>query len=54
MTTGDEIQAQNIPTDINYDDPVAVRKLVDVAKRLTFQINQLMERLDVLEDKVLE
>jgi len=54
MTSGDEIQAQNIPVDIDWNDPMAVRKLVDVAKRVTFQINQLQERLNDIEKKVME
>jgi len=54
MSSGDDIQAQNIPADIDWNDPEAVRKVIDVAKRLTFQINQVMERLSDLEEKVLQ
>ena len=49
-----DIQVQNIPVNINYDDPQAIRKLIVVAKQTLQKINELAEKINLLEEKVMK
>ena len=47
-----DIQAQNIPVDIDWKDPKALKQLVDVAKQLVIKNNQQEQRIRLLEEIV--
>ncbi len=49
-----DFSTQNIPVDINPDDPEVIRKLIDLSKQTLRKINEITERLIILETKVLE
>ena len=46
-------QYQNIPRDIDPNDPEAQRKVIDLANQLNSQITALRQRVKELEDKVM-
>jgi len=48
----DDIQVQNIPVNIDYDDPRAMRQLVTVAKQQVIRINELEQKIKALEEIV--
>lgn len=45
----DNIQPQNMPIQIDYDDPDAQRKLIDAFRQVYNRINDLEEKIDQLE-----
>ncbi len=47
-----DIQAQNIPVDIDWQSPLALRQLVDVAKQQVTRNNELEQRIKLLEEIV--
>lgn len=50
MGNRDDIQAQNIPVQINYDDPDVIRKLIDSHKQILSKINEIDDRVLELEN----
>ncbi len=48
----DQIQAQNIPVNIDWNDPKALKQLVDVAKQQVVRANELEQRIASLENIV--
>jgi len=52
MSPRDDIQAQNIPVNINWEDPNAIRQVVDVARQQVIRANALEERIKDLEEIV--
>jgi len=46
----DDIQAQNIPVNIDWKDPRALRQLVTVAKQQVIRINELEQKIKALEE----
>ena len=48
----DDIQAQNIPVDIDWKDPKALRQLIDVAKQQVTRNSDLERRIRLLEEIV--
>ncbi len=48
----DQIQAQNIPVDIDWKDPKALKQLVDVSRQLVIRNNKLQKRIVLLEEIV--
>ncbi len=49
----DDIQVQNIPVDVDYNDPVkALKQLVEIARQQVIRANKLEEKINKLEEIV--
>ena len=45
-------QAQNIPLNFNYDDPEAMRLMVEALKNIYFRVNDMEKRIKNIENRV--
>lgn len=48
------LQVQQIPVDIDPRDPVAMTKVIEVARQMVIKQNEFEERIAALENRVLK
>lgn len=54
MPRGDDIQAQNIPPNIQPNDPNAMEQVLQLSRQNLMRLNQVEKRLRDIEEIVLE